>query len=167
MSLKRRFCAVGKPSVFAKLEIGRKKNIYFSECRKREVKINSDCYFLVFILCICIVLILLKYIFSFDITNIFLLFRKLVTSQQFSSNYVCQPRIFSASESFLFISSSGFLCFCHRVCSRTRKPQKVLVSKFFEILRLSVILSTFPSILCAQGRTHTKQYPMLSMRTYH
>ena len=48
-----------KPSVFAKLEIARKKKT-FSEYRKREAKINSGCYFLVFILCICIVLILLK-----------------------------------------------------------------------------------------------------------
>ena len=62
MSLERRFCATGKASVLAKLEIGRKKTKYFSECRKKEVKINSDCYFLVFILCTCIVLILLKYI---------------------------------------------------------------------------------------------------------
>ena len=59
---KREFCAAGKPSVFAKLEVDRKKTKYFCEFRKREVKINSDCYFLVFILCICIVLILLKYI---------------------------------------------------------------------------------------------------------
>ena len=51
-----------KPSVFAKLEIARKKTKIFSEYRKREAKINSDCYFLVFILCICIVLILLKYL---------------------------------------------------------------------------------------------------------
>ena len=51
-----------KPSVFAKLEIGRKKAKYFSEYRKRGAKINSDCYFLVFILYIYIVLILLKHI---------------------------------------------------------------------------------------------------------
>ena len=51
-----------KPSVFPKLEIARKKTKIFSEYRKREAKINSDCYFLVFILCICIVLILLKYL---------------------------------------------------------------------------------------------------------
>ena len=51
-----------KPSVFAKLEIARKKAKIYSEYRKREAKINSDCYFLVFILCICIVLILLKYL---------------------------------------------------------------------------------------------------------
>ena len=61
--------------------------------------------------------------------------------------------MFSAVESFLFISSSGFLCFCHRVCSRTRKPQKVLISNFFEVLRLYLILSTFLSIPCAHGTT--------------
>ena len=59
---KRQFCVAGKPSAFPKLEIGKKRQKYFSECRKKEVKINSVCYFLVFILYICIVLILLKYI---------------------------------------------------------------------------------------------------------
>ena len=49
-------------SMHYKLEIVRKKRKIFSEYRKREAKINSDCYFLVFILCICIVLILLKYL---------------------------------------------------------------------------------------------------------
>ena len=38
-----------KPSVFPKLEIARKKTKMFSEYRKIEAKINSDCYFLVFI----------------------------------------------------------------------------------------------------------------------
>ena len=42
--------------------LAEKRQKYFSEYRKREAKINSDCYFLVFILCICIVLILLKYL---------------------------------------------------------------------------------------------------------
>ena len=51
-----------KPSVFGKFEIARKKTKIFSEYRKREAKINFDCYFLVFILCICMVLILLKYL---------------------------------------------------------------------------------------------------------
>ena len=51
-----------KPSVFAKFEIARKKTKIFSAYRKREAKINSDCYFLVFILCIYTVLILLKYL---------------------------------------------------------------------------------------------------------
>ena len=60
---KRRFCTPGKASVFAKLEISKKKTKkYFSESRKRETKINSDYNFLLFILCICIVLILLKHI---------------------------------------------------------------------------------------------------------
>ena len=51
-----------KPSVFAKFEIARKKTKIFSAYGKREAKVNSDCYFLVFILCICKVLILLKYL---------------------------------------------------------------------------------------------------------
>ena len=50
------------PSVFTEIKIGKKWKKYFSECRKRGAKVNSDCYFLVFILCMCIVLILLKYI---------------------------------------------------------------------------------------------------------
>ena len=44
-----------KPSVFTKLEISRKKKKCFSECRKREAKINFDCYFQLLILCISIV----------------------------------------------------------------------------------------------------------------
>ena len=66
-----------------------------------------------------------------------------------------------------FISSSGFLCFCHRVCSRTRKPQKVLISNFFEVLRLYLILSTFLSIPCAEGTTLIKQCSKVSTKTYH
>ena len=45
---------------------------YFSEYGKREAKINSDCYYLVFILCICIVLILLKYLVLILVTDIFI-----------------------------------------------------------------------------------------------
>ena len=60
-----------KPSVFAKLVIGRI-NAKNSGYRKREAKINSDCYFLVFILCICIVLILLKYLILILVTDIFI-----------------------------------------------------------------------------------------------
>ena len=59
--------------------------------------------------------------------------------------------MFSAVESFLFISSSGFSCFCHRVRSRTRKPLKVLISNFFEVLRLYLNLSTFLNIPGAQS----------------
>ena len=76
--------------------------------------------------------------------------------------------MFSAVESFLFISSSGFSCFCHRVCSRTRKPQKVLIStNFFEVLRFNLILSTFLSIPCAQDTTLIKQCSKVSPNTYH
>ena len=60
-----------------------------------------------------------------------------------TSNCVCQPCIFFALERFLLISSSGYLCFCHRVCSRKQKQRKVLISKFFEVLRLHLVLSTF------------------------
>ena len=56
-----------KPFVFTEIKISKKKK-KFSECRKRGAKGNSDCYFLAFMLCICIVLILLKYI------NIYLVF---------------------------------------------------------------------------------------------
>ena len=59
-----------KPSVFAKL--AEKMQKYFSDYRKREAKINSDCYFLVFILCVCIVLILLKYLVLTLVTDIFI-----------------------------------------------------------------------------------------------
>ena len=51
-----------KPSIFAKLEIARKRTKIFSEYKKREAKTNSDCYFLAFILCLCKVLILPKYL---------------------------------------------------------------------------------------------------------
>ena len=75
--------------------------------------------------------------------------------------------MFSALERFLFISSSGFLCFCHRVSSRTRKPQKVLISTFFEVVRFYLILRTFLSIPCAQGRALIKQCSKVSTKTYH
>ena len=75
--------------------------------------------------------------------------------------------MFSAVESFLFISSSGLSCFYHRVCSRTRKPQRVLISNFFEVLRLYLILSTFLSIPCAQGTTLIKQCSKVLTKTYH
>ena len=55
-----------------------------------------------------------------------------------------------------FISSSGFSSFCHRVCLRTRKPQKVLISKkliFRGIKSIYVILSIFVSILCVHDKT--------------
>ena len=59
--------------------------------------------------------------------------------------------MYSALESFFFIYSFGFSCFCHRVCSRTRKPQKFLLSKHFEVLNLYLIRRTFLSILCDLG----------------
>ena len=78
------------------------------------------------------------------------------------SNYVCQPPKFSALESFLFISSFGFSCFCDRVCSRTGNHRK-----FYQVkcTRYLSYLSFFLSIFCAQGRTHIKQCSMLSTRT--
>ena len=66
----------------------------------------------------------------------------------------------------MFISSSGFSCFSHRVCSRAKKPQKVLISNFFEVLRLYLILSIFLSIPCAQGTTLIKQCSKVSTKTY-
>ena len=75
--------------------------------------------------------------------------------------------VFSAIENVLFISSSGFSCFCHIVCSRTGKPQKVLISKLFKVLTLYLILSTFLSILCAQGTNLIKQCSKVSTKTYH
>ena len=75
--------------------------------------------------------------------------------------------MFSAIESFLFIPSSGFLCFCHRLCLRNWKPQKVLISKLFEVLRLYLILSTFLSILCVQGTTIVKQCSKILTKTLH
>ena len=56
-----------KLSVFAELVIDRK---YFRDYRKREAKINSDCYFLELILRICIVLISLKYLVLILVTDI-------------------------------------------------------------------------------------------------
>ena len=110
-------------------------------------------------------------IFSFDIiSNRY--FYCLVHIGYFSAAFVLvtgfvTPHMFSAVGSFLFIFSSGFSCFCHRVCSRTRKPQKVLISNFFEVLRLYLILSTFLSIPCAQGTTLIKQCSKVSTKTYH
>ena len=47
------------------------------------------------------------------------------------------PHMFSAVESFFVYIRSRLSCFCHRVCSRTRKPQTVLISNFFKVLRFS------------------------------
>ena len=62
----------------------------------------------------------------------------------------------------LFISSSRFSCFCHRVRSRTGKPQKALISKLLEVLRLHLILNTFLNILCAQDTTLIQQCSKVS-----
>ena len=104
-------------------------------------------------------------IFSFDISNRYfycfaawLLFLVIVFV-----THAC----FSVLESFLFISSFWFSRFCHRVCSRTRKPHKCLISNFFEVLRLYLILSTFLCIPCAQGTTLIKQCSKVSTKTYN
>ena len=60
MSLKRDDSAQQENLLYSPSQrLGETRQEYFSERRKRAVKINSDCYFLVFI---CAVLILLKYI---------------------------------------------------------------------------------------------------------
>ena len=92
-------------------------------------------------------------IFSFDISNKYFCFAYWILLSSFLV-ILFVNHTFSAVESFLLISSSEFSCFCHRVCSRIRKPQKVLMSNFFEVLRLYLILSTSLSIPCAQGTTH-------------
>ena len=96
-------------------------------------------------------------ILSFDISNRYFYCFACWLLLSSSLVIVFVTHTFSAVESFLFISSSRFSCSCHRVCSRTRKPQKVLISNFFEVLRLYLILSTFLSILCAQGPTQRCQ----------
>ena len=106
-------------------------------------------------------------IFSFDITNRY--FRCLVNLLILSSFLAIGflSHTFSAIESFFFISSSGFSCFRHRLCSKNGKPQKVLINKLFEVLRLYLILNTFLSILCAQGTTLIKQCSKVSTKTFH
>ena len=117
------------------------------------------------------------YIFSFDITNRhFYCFGNWLLLSSFlvilfgSHAYFLFYKVFCLFPVLGFrFSGFSFLCFCHRVCSRTRKPQEGLISKFFEILRLYLILNTFSSIffLCAESRARIKQCSMLSMRTYH
>ena len=106
-------------------------------------------------------------IFSFDITNRY--FYSFVNWSLLSSFLVIVfvSHMFSAIESFFLVSRSRFSCFHHRVCSRTGKPQKVLISKLFKVLRLYLILSTFVSILHAQGTILIKQCSNMSMKTYH
>ena len=106
-------------------------------------------------------------IFSFDISKIYfycfaywLLLSSFLVILFLTTHVYCYRK-------FFVICSSGFSCFCHRVCSRTGKPQKVLISKLFEVLTLYLILSTFPTILCAQGTTLIKQCSKVSTKTYH
>ena len=73
----------------------------------------------------------------------------------------------SATHVFYFRKFFVYLQFRTFVCSRTWKPQEVLVSKFSEVLRLHLILSTFLSIFCAQGTTLIKQCSKVSTKTYH
>ena len=106
-------------------------------------------------------------IFSFDISNrYFYCFAHWLLPSSFLV-IVFVTHTFSAVESFLFISSFRFSCFCHRVCLRTREPHNVLISNFCEVLRFYLILSTFLSIQCAQVTTLIKQCSKVSMKTYH
>ena len=106
-------------------------------------------------------------ILSFDISNRYFYCFACWLLLSSSLVIVFVTHTFSAVESFLFISSSRFSCSCHRVCSRTRKPQKVLISNFFEVLRLYLILTNFLSILYAQGKTLIKQCSKMSTKTCH
>ena len=105
-------------------------------------------------------------IFSFGITNryFYCFVNWLLLSSFLVTVFV--SRTFSAIESFLF-PAPGVSCFHHRLCLRNRKPQKVLISKLFEVLRLYLILSTFLSILCAQGTTLIKQCSKMSTKIFH
>ena len=132
---------------------------YFSEYRKREAKINFDCYFLYVIWYIIVHIV---YMHSFNFTKIF--------SFDISNRYFyCFAYWFLLSSFLLCLLPTRFLpqkVFClfpvrglrvsARVCSRTRKPQNVLISNFFEVSRLYLILSTFLSIPRAQGTTLIK-----------
>ena len=106
-------------------------------------------------------------IFSFDITNRYSYYfvNWLLLSSFLVIVFVSHT--FSAIESFLFISCSRFSCFLNGLCSRNGKPQKVLISKLFEVLRLYPILNTFLSILCVQGTTLIKQCSKVSTKTFH
>ena len=136
-----------KPSVFAKLKIARKNTKIFSEYRKREAKINSDCYFLAFIFVYMHSFNFIK-ILSFDITNrYFHCFVNWLLLSWFLVIVFVSHTCFLLQKVFLFISSSGF--------------------KLFEVLRLYFILSTFLSILCVQGTTLIKQCSKVSTKTFH
>ena len=142
--------------------IGRKIAKIF-QCRKREAKINSvvfECSY-----CAYASFTFIK-IFSFDITNRYFYCLAYWLLSSFLV-IVFVTHTFSAVESFLFISSFRFSCFCHRVCLRTREPHNVLISNFCEVLRFYLILSTFLSIQCAQVTTLIKQCSKVSMKTYH
>ena len=82
-------------------------------------------------------------IFSFDINNrYFYCFAYWLLLSSFLVIVFVTHTCFLLQKFFLFISSSGFSCFCHWVCLRTRKSQKVLIRNFFEVLRLCI---RFPS----------------------
>ena len=106
-------------------------------------------------------------ILSFDISNRYFYCFACWLLLSSSLVIVFVTHTFSAVESFLFISSFRFSCFCHRVCLRTREPHNVLISNFCEVLRFYLILSTFLSIQCAQVTTLIKQCSKVSMKTYH
>ena len=107
-------------------------------------------------------------IFSFNITNrYFHCFVNWLLLSRFLVIVFVSHTCFLLLKVFLFISSFGFSCFRHGLCSRNGKPQKVLISKLFEVLRLYLILGTFLSILCAHGTTLIKQCSKMSTKTFH
>ena len=92
--------------------LAEKRQKYFSEYRKREAKINSDFYFLVFILCICSFNFMK--IFSFHITNkYFYCFVNWVLLSSFLVIVFVShcAHMFSAVESFFLFPVPGFCIF--------------------------------------------------------
>ena len=109
------------------------------------------------------------YIFSFDITNIyFYCFGNWLVLSSFLVIVFVSHAYFLLYKVFCLFPVRGFRVFATECVfpQRIQKPQKVLISKLFEVWRLYLILNTFPSILCAQGSACIKQCSILSMRTY-
>ena len=107
------------------------------------------------------------YIFSFDITNrYFYCFGNWLLLSSFLVIVFVSHVYFLLYKAFCLFPVPGFRDFAVEF---VREPgnRKVLISTFFEVLRLYLILNTFPSILCDQGRACIKQCLMLSMRIYH
>ena len=97
-------------------------------------------------------------IFSFDISNrYFYCFAYwLLLSSFLVIVFVTHTVMFSAVESFLLIFSSEFSCFCHRLCSRTRKPRKVLISNFFRGLKILSYFEHFSKYSVCLGHNSHK-----------